>query len=208
MVERLRIPDEKLYKYSFYKAGTVLFKQGDPGTDIYIMKRGAVTVTVDDQIVGLINTPDTMIGEMAYLLRVPRTATVEAIEDAEFIVIPGKYLYENVMKTPELGIDLLKILSRRLANTTKYATTLEKEVVEYRNEIRNLKGMDELQQPTLEEELLMQGFITEEKLNKCREEFKKLKKKGEGPSLLQIIIQNGYVTAEQLIQYLDMKQVR
>jgi CRP/FNR family transcriptional regulator len=206
MVERLRIPDEKLYKYSFYKAGTVLFKQGDPGTDIYIMKRGAVTVTVDEQIVGLINTPDTMIGEMAYLLSVPRTATVEAIEDAEFIVIPGKYLYENVMKTPELGIDLLKILSRRLANTTKYATTLEKEVVEYRNEIRNFKGMDELRKPTLEEELLMQGFITEEKLNNCREEFKKLKKKG--PSLLQIIIQNGYVTAEQLIQYLDMKQVR
>ncbi len=208
MVERLRIPDEKLYKYSFYKAGTVLFKQGDPGTDIYIMKRGAVTVTVDGQIVGLINTPDTMIGEMAYLLDVPRTATVEAIEDAEFIVIPGKYLYENVMKTPELGIDLLKILSRRLANTTKYATTLEKEVIEYRNEIRNLKGIDELRQPTIEEELLMQGFITKEKLNKCREEYKKLKAKGKGPSLLQIIIKNGHVTAEQLIQYLDMKQVR
>ena len=118
------VQDKKLFKYSFYKAGTRIFNQGDKGTDIYVLKNGAVTVIVDNQIIGLINTPDTIIGEMAYFLNLNRTASIEAIEDSDFIVISGEYLYETVMKKPQIGIDLLKILSARLAKTTKYATKL------------------------------------------------------------------------------------
>jgi len=209
MSERFRIPDEKLFRYSFHRAGTRIFNQGDTGTDIYILKKGAVTVIVDDQIVGLINTPDTIIGEMAYFLNIPRTATIEAIEDCEFIVIPGEQLYQHVMKKPELGINLMKILSRRLANTTKYTTRLEKDIIEYRNEIRSLQGLEKLKRRSLEDDLITYRYITEEQLDTCMEEQKKARaSSGETPSLLKFIVEKGYMSADQLTQFLEIRQVQ
>jgi CRP-like cAMP-binding protein len=207
MSEEFHMPGEKLFRYSFHRSGTRVFNQGDRETDIYILKKGAVTVIVDDQIVGLINTPGTILGEMAYFLGIPRTASIEATEDSEFIVIPGEQLYQHVLKQPKLGIDLLKILSRRLANTTKYATRLEKEVIEYRNELRSIQGLEELKQTSLEEELLFHGFITEQQVAACREEIERRSASGdETPSLLKLIVERGYITAEKLTQYLEIKQ--
>ena len=207
MSEKFHISDEGLFRYSFHRSGTRVFNQGDAGTDIYILKKGAVTVIVDDQIVGLINTPGTIIGEMAYFLGIPRTASIEAAEDSEFIVIPGEQLYRHVLKQPELGIDLLKILSQRLANTTKYAIQLEKEVIEYRNELRSMQGLEDLKQQSLEDELQFHGFITEEQANECRDELNRRKASGaETPSLLKLIVEKGFITAEKLTQYLEIKQ--
>jgi CRP/FNR family cyclic AMP-dependent transcriptional regulator len=209
MSEHIRIPDEKLFRYSFHKAGTRVFNQGDTGTHIYILKKGAVTVKVDDQIVGLINTPNIIIGEMAYFLGIPRTATIEAIEDCEFIVIPGEQLYQHVMKKPELGIDLLKILSRRLANTTKYATRLERDIIEYRNKIRSLQGLEELKRLNIEDDLINYRFITEEQLASLQEVQEEAQTSGkEPPSLLQLIIEKGFMTSDQLTQFLEIRQLQ
>jgi CRP-like cAMP-binding protein len=148
---------------------------------------------------------------MAYFLGIPRTASIEATEDSEFIVIPGERLYQHVLKQPKLGIDLLKILSRRLANTTKYAIRLEKEVIEYRNELRSMQGLEELIQTSLEEELLFHGFLTEQQVAACREELERRKASSdtsgdETTSLLKLIVERGYITAEKLTQYLEIKQ--
>jgi len=202
------LPDEKVMKHSFYKAGNKVFNQGDHGKDIFILRHGAVTVKVDGQIMGLINTPGTIIGEMAYFLGNQRTATVEAIEDAEFSVITGDYLQETLMKNPEIAIDLLKILSERLANTTKFATRLERDIVNYRNELRKGQGLKEDKKPTVLEELLSQGFITKEQMQECDKEIEKIKAKGAPISLPKILIENGFLTAEEFIRFLEMKQVK
>jgi len=206
MTDTVGFPDEKKQRYSFYKAGTRVFSQGDTSTDIYILKKGAVTVCVDDQIVGLINTPDTFIGEMAYFLGIPRTATIEAVEDSEFIVIPAEDLYENVLKNPHIGIELIKILSRRLANTTKYATRLEKDLISTRSELRKSQGIREEPEPTVEDKLVSRGFITRKQLNECKKEFEKMKEERK-ISLMHILINKKYLTVEHLIQYLEMEQV-
>jgi CRP-like cAMP-binding protein len=202
------LPDDKLLKHSFYKAGNTVFNQGDEGKDIFILKTGAVTVKVDGQIMGLINTPGTIIGEMAYYLGTRRTATVEAIEDTEFTVITGEHLQETLLKHPEIAIDLLKILSERLANTTKYATRLERDIIIYRNELRKGKGLKEDMKPTVLEELLSQGFITKDQMQSCDREIAKIKAKGGPISLPKILIENGFLTAEQFIRFLEMKQVK
>jgi CRP-like cAMP-binding protein len=207
MEEKFTISDEKLFKYSFHKAGTRIFNQGDSGTDIYILKKGAVTVTVDNQMVGLINTPDTIFGEMAHFLGITRTATIETIEDCEVIVIPGAQLSAHVMKQPTLGIQLLKMLSGRLANTTKYATRLEREVAGYRNELRSLQGLEEQKPPSFVDELVIHGFITETQLKECMAEQQRLKDSDkESSSLFKIIVEKDYMTEEQLTQYLELKQ--
>lgn len=207
MSEKLSIPDEKLYRYSLYKAGTKIFSQGDKGNDIFILKRGAVTVTVDGQIVGLINTHNTVIGEMAYFLGWDRTATVEAVEDSEFIVIPFESFNEIIMKNPDFGIEILKVLSIRLANTTKYATMLEKEVKHYRNELRKLKDKSEAKGMSIEEELVSHGLVKVDELKDCYEELKKRQEDGEDVSLWKILIDKNYISQEELLQYLELKQL-
>ncbi len=207
MTGTVPLPDEKKQRYNFYKAGTRVFSQGDTSTDIYILKKGAVTVCVDDQIVGLINTPDIFIGEMAYFLGISRTATIEAVEDSEFIVIPAEDLYENVLKNPQIGIELIKILSGRLANTTKYATRLEKDLIDTRAELRKSQGIREEPEPSVEDKLVSRGFITRTQLNECKQECEKMKKEEKESSIMHVLINKKYLTVEQLIQYLEMEQV-
>ncbi len=197
---------EEPYRYSFFKAGTRIFNQGEKGTDIYILQRGAVTVIVDDQIVGLINTPNTIIGEMAYFLGLNRTASIEAIEDSECMIITGEYLNDTVLKNPKIGIELLKILSERLAKTTRYASKLENDIIKYRNEIRKIKGLKEEKRPTFAQELVFEGFLTNEQLAESIDEVEKRKKTGEAITLPKILIEKKYITTEQLIQFLEMKQ--
>ena len=209
-MKKITLPDELLVKYSFFKAGTRIFNQGDSGADIYILKKGAVTVIVDGQLMGLINTPDTIIGEMAYFLGLKRTASIEAVEDSEFFIIPGEYLYESVLKNPEIGFELMKILAERLANTTKFATRLEHDIVRYREELRKLKGLKgkEEKQTNVLKELISQGYITETQMAECVREFNSLKKKGEAASLPHILIEKKYLSVEQFIRFLEMRQVQ
>jgi CRP-like cAMP-binding protein len=194
------------YRYSFFKAGTRLFNQGEKSNDIYILKRGAVTVIVDDQIVGLINTPNTIIGEMAYFLGFKRTASIEAIEDSDCMIISGNYLNETVLKNPKIGIELLKILSERLAKTTKYLSKLECDIVKYRNTIRKIKGLKEDRRSSLAHELVFEGILTNEQLSECLEDIENRKKSGESISLPKVLIEKKYISTEQLIQFLEMKQ--
>jgi len=208
-MKKITLPEELLVKYSFFKAGTRLFNQGDSGADIYILKKGAVTVIVDGQIMGLINTSDTIIGEMAYFLGLKRTASIEAVEDSEFLVIPGEYLYESVLKNPDIGFELMKILAERLANTTKYATRLENDIVKYREELRKLKGSPakEEKKTNILKELQSRGYITENQAAECVQEYNSLKKKGEAASLPRILIEKKYLSVEQFMRFLEMRQV-
>jgi CRP-like cAMP-binding protein len=208
MAHRETLPDEKIFRHSFYKAGNTVFEQGDTGTDIFILKRGAVTVFVNGKIMGLINTPDTFIGEMAVSLGTPRTATIEAVEDSEFVVIPAEYLHDNVLRNPELGLELIELFSSRLANTTRYASKLENEIAEARNRLRELQGLEgePENKPPLEEELLHFGLITEQQLHTCREEFARTQSGGNGTGVVNIIIRQGFMTVDELIQFLEMKQ--
>jgi CRP-like cAMP-binding protein len=205
-METQQTKKQEPYRYSYFKAGSRLFNQGETGKDIYILKKGAVTVIVDNQIVGLINTPNTIIGEMAYFLGFKRTASIEAIEDSDCMIISGEYLNETVLKNPKIGLELLKILAERLAKTTKYASKLERDIVKYRNAIRKIKGLKEEKSTTFAQELVYEGILTNEQLSECLEEIEKRKKAGEVISLPKILIEKRYISPGRLIQFLEMKQ--
>jgi len=208
MCAMISIPDEELYRYSFYKAGSKIVRQGEKQDDIYILRRGAVTVMVDDQIVGLINTPNTVFGEMSFFLEIERTATIEAIEDSEVVVIPGETLFNLVFKKPEIGIDLLKILSGRLKSTTKYATRLEREIIGYRDELRRLQDLKEEKISSFEDELLTYGYIDACQLAEARKEHSERGKRGEDVSFFKILVEKKFLTVETLMAYLELRQLK
>jgi CRP-like cAMP-binding protein len=65
-----------------------VFRQGDPGDGYYVIESGRVAVVEDGRDIRELGPGDSF-GEIALLRSVPRTATVRALGDAEFVVISG-----------------------------------------------------------------------------------------------------------------------
>jgi len=102
-----------------YSAGSTLIKQGDTGVGLYILTSGKVRVT-------RVNNPDrpeeeldiagagSVLGEMALLDDLPRSATVTAIEDVSALLLPVWEFRSTLQSHPDIAIRLLSVLSRRL----------------------------------------------------------------------------------------------
>ena len=102
-----------------YSAGTTLISQGDSGVGLYVIISGHVKTTqaknpdraeVDLGTYG----PGNVIGEMALLDDLPRSATVTAVDDVTALLLPVWEFRATVRNHPEIGLKLLSVLSRRL----------------------------------------------------------------------------------------------
>ena len=102
-----------------YPAGTVLIKQGDTGVGLYILTKGRVRVTQEqdpdraEKELG-INGPGDVFGEMALLDDLPRSATVTAIDDVTALLLPVWEFRTTLRSHPDIALKLLAVLSRRL----------------------------------------------------------------------------------------------
>jgi hypothetical protein len=67
----------ELTEERLYSIGDTLVKEGDLGDGLFIIARGTVRVSVEGQTIDILGA-GTMVGEMAVLTGVPRTATVTA----------------------------------------------------------------------------------------------------------------------------------
>ena len=104
-----------------YKAGQTLFKQGEMGDAAYIVLDGTADILVD--------TPDgplrvaqlaenEIIGEIAILCDIPRTASVEAATELITLKITKELFFRMVMDFPEMGVEVMRVLAHRLEQTT------------------------------------------------------------------------------------------
>lgn len=106
-------------EYVFLPAGNVLYRQGDSGRYMYVMKFGAADIRVDGRLVEKAGA-GTVLGEHTVALGKPRSATVVATEDSKLIAIdhnryaqlsagiPGfAYYLSNVMRGRHLLDDAL-----------------------------------------------------------------------------------------------------
>lgn len=102
-----------------YSAGTPLIKQGDTGVGLYVIINGHVKTTLaknpDRAEVDLgTSGPGSVLGEMALLDDLPRSATVTAVDDVTALLLPVWEFRTTIRSHPEIGLKLLSVLSRRL----------------------------------------------------------------------------------------------
>lgn len=103
-----------------FGAGDLLFKQGDSGDAAYIIVDGEAEVMIDTQegplTVAHFKKND-IVGEIAILTDVPRTATVKASTQLETMVISKDLFFRLVMEFPQIAVEIMRELAKRLEAT-------------------------------------------------------------------------------------------
>jgi CRP/FNR family cyclic AMP-dependent transcriptional regulator len=113
--------DQLFQKFGkFVPKGTVLFKDGDSGTEMFIIQTGKVKISknIGDQDKTLAVLPaGEFFGEMSILNNKPRSATAEVVEDSKLLVIDPKTFESMLRGNAEIAIRIIKKLSARLQET-------------------------------------------------------------------------------------------
>ncbi len=101
---------------SFTK-GTVLFREGDLGRDMFIVQQGKVQVKKSvgstEEILAELSAGE-FFGEMALLIGLDRSATVEVIEDSKLLVISPETFASLLKSDIEIALKMLKKMAARL----------------------------------------------------------------------------------------------
>ena len=104
-----------------YSEGQILFRQGDEGDAAYVILSGTADIIVDSDA-GPIKIaelqPNSIVGEIAILCDVSRTATVRASGQLETLRIRKDHFLRLLREFPEMTIEIVRVLANRLSHTT------------------------------------------------------------------------------------------
>jgi CRP/FNR family cyclic AMP-dependent transcriptional regulator len=108
-----------------FKPGDTLFKQGEAGDSAYVIIGGEADVVVETPkgplTVAKLKRND-IVGEIAILCDVPRTATVQAASKLEAMVIAKDLFFRLIMEFPQMAVEIMRELARRLDATNRKLT--------------------------------------------------------------------------------------
>jgi CRP-like cAMP-binding protein len=101
--------------------GTTLFHEGDPGESLFIVLSGKVKLgrrSSDgrENLVAIMG-PSDQFGELSLFDPGPRTATATVVTDARVARLPKAALQKWVQDRPQIAMQLLRVVARRLRRT-------------------------------------------------------------------------------------------
>ena len=105
-----------------YLAKRIILREGESGDSIFIIKSGSVRAFMkgkygkDEAELSVMRRGD-IFGEIAVFQRIPRSATVEAVEDCTLLEISGQKFLDLLEEHPDIEARVLNKLSERLRNT-------------------------------------------------------------------------------------------
>jgi len=129
-----------------YTVGTVLFREGEVGEEMYVIQSGRVQLTRRirgrEMHLGTL-PPGEFFGEMAIVNNRPRTATATIIEEAHLLVIDGRTFEAMVRGNSEIALRFIKKLATRLELSNQQVETLLLADLNHRvvHHLRNLAEM-------------------------------------------------------------------
>jgi CRP-like cAMP-binding protein len=116
-----------------YTEGDVLFFQGDPADAAYVVLTGKAEVVTDSPNgpIRVAEIPsNSIVGEIAVLCEVPRTATVKAVEPVEALRIGKEQFIKLLADSPEMTLEIIRVLAARLSQTTSELTIARSKTAE------------------------------------------------------------------------------
>jgi CRP/FNR family transcriptional regulator, cyclic AMP receptor protein len=115
---------ETLTQRRSFRRGEVVFHKGDPGDTLYVIAQGQVKIVLpsdsgEEALLGVLDEGE-FFGELSLIDEQPRSATIVATEQTETLVLRRDDFLKFVVSSPELAIDMLRVLSRRLRETDEF----------------------------------------------------------------------------------------
>ena len=108
-----------------YRPGEILFHQGDPGDAAYVILAGRADILAEGgggQIKIAELEDNAIVGEIAILCDVSRTATVKAAVPLEALRIRKDDFLKLLADYPDMMFEILRSLAQRLTRTTSELT--------------------------------------------------------------------------------------
>jgi CRP/FNR family cyclic AMP-dependent transcriptional regulator len=96
-----------------YKQGETIFREGDPGSEFYVIQTGRVRVLSGNRLLETLGGNE-IFGEMALINASPRSATVVAETDVVVAPITEKQYLFLVRHTPYFALKVMRVLAERL----------------------------------------------------------------------------------------------
>jgi len=105
------------------QAGTVIFKEGEEGDQMFIIQGGRVKVSRSiggkEQLLAVLGKGD-FFGEMALVTRERRTATVTTLEPVRLLAFNREGFLNMINKNPKIALSIIDKLCRRLAYANQH----------------------------------------------------------------------------------------
>ena len=101
-----------------YKAGETIFREGDSGTEFYVVQQGRVRILSGNRVLETLGGNE-IFGEMALINSGPRSATVVAETDVTVAPITEKQYLFLVRHTPYFALKVMRVLANRLRHQNK-----------------------------------------------------------------------------------------
>lgn len=121
--------------------GVVVIKEGEPGNSAFLIQSGLVRVFVshDDRHIELAQLgPGQIFGEMALVFDEKRTATVETLEDSNFIVITRQVLEDKLRKSDPTIRAIVPMLMKRIIQSNNALLSRHADVKTLLDVVRNI----------------------------------------------------------------------
>ena len=96
-----------------FKAGDVIFREGEEGVGFFTVSKGKVDVSRGGTNIAQIGDGG-FFGEMALLDNHRRSATITAVSDTECLAIMRSDFLAELRNNPDLAVEMLAIMSRRV----------------------------------------------------------------------------------------------
>lgn len=101
-----------------FPAGREIFREGDPGDAVYVIRAGTVEIAAQlgpdkKQVVSKLG-PGDFFGEMSVIEFKPRSATAIAAEPVVVYRIPAGEMLTFVHQTPDIAVNMMRQISNRL----------------------------------------------------------------------------------------------
>jgi len=110
-----------------FKAGEIIFAEGDVSDGLYILESGEVEVIKGETIVASIDKKHSFFGEMSYLIKNARTATMRAKTDVKAILVDlSSDDAEVSKKLAKTSLSLLRSMATRLDLANQELLRLER----------------------------------------------------------------------------------
>lgn len=102
-----------------YKKGQIILLEGDDSQDLYILVSGGLEILKGNKKISEIGEKGALFGDMSFLLRSKRTATVKAKTDVKALCIPEEEITGFLRKYPDVAREIAKLLAKRLDETSQ-----------------------------------------------------------------------------------------